>query len=538
MKNKLTLLAVCSCIALGLSAQRYVNAVTGASAGQINEVIETEWNSGINNPTVLMDKTSGFALMNFNESNGALLAGFGIDLNGGALNRYHPVAMAQVGNMQMVVGQDRDNIYYTLVYSNTGVVLYSFGFAKTNITGINLYQDAIPVDIVYDGGLFCYLLTESTVTSAFSTSVRSFGFLKINVMNGSVNTFAIDASAKTGINKYPNDIEYVDNTHIYVSGVTEFQGTKRFFVDNILTPNNIYQFAYSTSSLTPAHCYVKASGTTLWLSCDMNNSLNSTSPLVLMRVTDTGSGFTVNNASTYNYSMLKIVSVDFRSNYLLIGSTNATNSQPQQFLFNTSTASLTSLSSYSTTGSNVKPYGIYCSASQRIFTALCDNSVNVLYNLRTDVNSTATNCHSSITSLPKSITVPVTTITPAWKLNDPVLMNMTYATVSYLLTQTAQCQTFAQNETESNNQTLSRIGSSSLIAPNPSNDYIQINAAEQKEITQIEIYSFNGQLIERIRPENGTAVTFSTSHLNNGIYLFIIHNNDGTVENRNVAVQH
>lgn len=535
MKNKLALIAACSCISVGLYAQRYVNAVTGASAGQVNEVVKTQWNTTNNNPTVLMGKASGFALMNFNEATGALVSGNGITLDGGTLNKYAPIAMAQVGVNQFVVGQDANNIYYTLANTNSGNVVYSRALPKTYSGPFFWWQDAAAVDVVYDGSQYCYLLTESSL-DATGTS-RSFGYIKINVLTGTIVVYAIEGAASPGVHKYPNDIEFVDNTHIFVSGVRDNQGTKKFFVKNIAASTPITEFAYSTSTLTPAHCYVKASGTTLWLSCDMNNSLVSTSPLVLIKITDNGSGYTFNSGSTFSYSMLNIVSVDFRSNYLLIGSTNSTNSQAQQFLFNTSTATMTSLSSYSTTGLNVKPHGIYSSASQRVFTALCDNSVNILYNLRTDVNSTATHCHSPISVLPKSILVPVTTLLAGWKAGDGILMQMTYSTVGYTLTIGSQCLPFSPNANTGGNNTITR-STSAIVAPNPSNDQLQISAAEEKEIAQVEIYTMTGQLIQSVSPENGALVQLSTASLNNGIYLFIIRNTDGTIENKNVAVQH
>jgi len=79
------------------------------------------------------------------------------------------------------------------------------------------------------------------------------------------------------------------------------------------------------------------------------------------------------------------------------------------------------------------------------------------------------------------------------------------------------------------------IAATCKIFPNPASTQVRIEA--EKDIRMVKVYDLLGNMMETIAV-NGNALNVSLSRFTNGVYLFSIVKNDGTVSNHRVVVTH
>ena len=82
---------------------------------------------------------------------------------------------------------------------------------------------------------------------------------------------------------------------------------------------------------------------------------------------------------------------------------------------------------------------------------------------------------------------------------------------------------------------VSEISSTAKVYPNPANDQVRIESA--KGIESVMVYNMMGVLVETI-PANSLMLNVNLSQYSEGTYFFNIRQNDGTVSNQRVVVNH
>ena len=82
---------------------------------------------------------------------------------------------------------------------------------------------------------------------------------------------------------------------------------------------------------------------------------------------------------------------------------------------------------------------------------------------------------------------------------------------------------------------VTELSSKAKVYPNPANNQVRIESA--KGIESVVVYNAMGVLVETI-PADGMIVNVNLSQYSNGVYFFNIRQNDGTISNQRVVVNH
>lgn len=94
-----------------------------------------------------------------------------------------------------------------------------------------------------------------------------------------------------------------------------------------------------------------------------------------------------------------------------------------------------------------------------------------------------------------------------------------------------------------NKQLMTSVGTEDYLAntigvfPNPANNMVQITS-EETAIIKVDIFTIAGQKIETISGNKNNQLTVATSDFENGMYLVLIHTNDGSVLTKKIQVTH
>lgn len=525
MKRKVLFIAAAIGLTVSLHAQDYINSLTGTP---LNSVVQADWNLNNANPTALCARTSGFAILTFNETTGGVVNANGLNID----PQYVPDATAQAGANEMVIGHTNGTIYYSYVVTNTSANTYTFSFPRT----IGSLSNILPIDIVYDGSTYFYALFSATNTANNTTVFAYIGITAATGATSTLNYFQVSSDSF-----FPHDLEF-HNTYLYMSGLhVTAAGGKSFFLARA-TPaagnpvtSRWTDFPYSTHGQQPAHFYVKAVlANTVYLLGDMSGGVSS--PLIFIKMTDLGATYSIVSAVPYSYNMLQIVSIACRANYIVVGSADATTLQPINFLYFITTSTVTSISSYTASGGNHYPQSIYSPVSARVFSVLRDNPGTILYDLRTFVNNCSTMyCPTPVNYLSGNISITPVDINATGFSVAVTTVGLSPSSVGLLYNPPAQqCLPLAPQT--GGPLFRSTPPAHAVLSPNPSSDQLQVTTENGSGMQSVTLYDLSGRMVADVQAAGSSGIEFSVMDLTPGIYLAVIRHSDGSVQQEKILV--
>lgn len=308
-------------------AQNFIrNSVNPASSYNINSVVDVQRNTSYNQPEMLVGAGgSGFGLIQFNETNGSIVANVGA-VPATSLNSMTPVKSVSLGSANdLVVGIDPTGGTRKLiiVHINTGSGIINYSLKCTPF-----FNNLRVIDVVYDGSTYAYILLGGVNGIGESVSL-----LKFNV---STQTFVGSAQPLYGLANLcmqPDDLEYVNASNIYVSGV-------RYDEANPTTSREfcVMRFSWTSTTATvgaptiftlprtvvtnvPNRLFIRANGSSLYLAGDSYVTTAGSGPITVAKLTDSGgSSMTINWNFHYSTSKLILSGMDYKAGgaYMLL----------------------------------------------------------------------------------------------------------------------------------------------------------------------------------------------------------------------------
>jgi hypothetical protein len=513
------------------TGQEYINSQTFSSASQGGT--QMDFNSSASSPEMLASMSGGFRVNRFVESTGAVSLNYNYPVTTG----YTPVASAFNGSNKVIVGYTGTDIYLHYV-NNVGGQIYAVSFPRWN--------SAKPVDIVYNGAGYFYLVCESFMT-AHPVTVLIY---KIDAATGACITGGRTAGGNNGEYYIPQDIEVKSASEIFITGIfIDVSGTKKYFVAKVVDVpgkvgvNEMEFFNYgNATTVIPSHCYLKINGSNFYFAADATTPTLGATKLVFLHGTYSVAGsphMSISVTNIYqNFDCNGITSVSYYNGYLAVGFSTYTTatSLGANFLYNVTTYAA-QIRNYAVSGNRnlltvISPVtGRLCSASAKGTT---------WHNLRTmayDPTATVA-CNSAFTYLATGWPTTVALIP-----NTFFNYGITYTTtpVSSFPNQTPWVRTTLCNAlpiAQENDNTPPRMsenttdGSSLQLFPNPAQEQFTIRLnANTDAATRFEIYNTNGSLVQAgvLSSDNQT---ISVTDWAPGIYLVRLSNESGIYTQR------
>lgn len=512
------------------TGQQYINSQTFSGASQGGT--RMDFNTSAASPEMLASMSNGFRVNRFVESTGAVSLNYNYPVTTG----YVPVSSAFNGANKVIVGYTATDIYLHYV-NNVGGQIYAVSFPRSN--------SAKPVDIVYNGAGYFYLVCE-TVMANHPITILVY---KIDAATGACITGG-RTGGNTGEQYIPQDIEVKSATEIFISGIyIDVNGTRKYFVAKILDVpgkvgvNDMEFFNYgNTTTVIPSRCYLKIDGSNFYFAADATTPTLGATKLVFLHGTYSNAGNPHMNISVtniyQNFDCNGITSVSYYNGYMAVGFSTYTTatSMGANFLYNVSTFAA-QIRNYAVSGNRnlltvISPVtGRLCSASAKGTT---------WHNLRTMAyNPTATvACNSAFTYLGTGWPTVVTKISGTYFTYG---LSYTTTAVSNFPTQTPWVRTSLCTalpiEQENGNtppRTLENTtdGLSLQLFPNPAQEQFTIRFnANAETVSRFEIFNTNGSLIQGGLLSNDNQ-TISVTDWAPGIYLVRVSNESGIYTQR------
>lgn len=507
--KSLCLLFAC-CIFTALSAQDYIKQLN--DPWKDDALVDLQYNSTNLRPEGLFMLGTGFNVLGFNENSGAVWTSKFIVAPGKTLK---PMCIAQAGSQCFVFCQDASNVYFTSLNSVTGVIAYTRSFPRTDG---NNYSQLSPVDADYDGSSTLHVLLSAKYIG--NPAIANLVHLKIAVVGGIILGGKTFGNALWDL--IPNDIEYVDATHVYASGSWRVHNPTtnpyRHMVMNLSPAYPLTIFDVTIPNTTPRSCYVKYISPNVYLVADSYNGAPAPGPLAVLRLTDNNNGtMTLNAQYLYGTPGPTFFIHDVQEEYGVLvasGEKPAATSAPRNFLFNTLVN--TGMMSEYTLGGNVNIRTVYSGISLRLFSVAKEANTSLpMFDLRTNVNSTTTTL-CPFGTLPLSIPLDPVTVArvdiPGKSLHEsvPVVVN---TVDSYKQYDSIPCNTpIVVHRAESS------AAEAIACFPNPTEGMLHLQHTEG--ITHLRLYNASGQLLLHRALELGTTSTkIDLSPMPSGLYI-------------------
>lgn len=513
------------------TGQQYINSQTFTNASQGGT--RMDFNASASSPEMLASMSGGFRVNRFVESTGAVSLNYNYPVTTG----YTPVASAFNGANKVIVGYTSTDIYLHYV-NNTGGQIYAVSFPRWN--------SAKPVDIVYNGAGYFYLVCESVMTAHPITIL----VYKIDAATGACITGGRTIGGTTGEQYIPQDIEVKSSTEIFITGIyVDVNGTRKYFVAKVLDVpgkvgvNDLEYFNYgNATTVIPSRCFLKIDAGNFYFAADATTPTLGATKLVFLHGTYSSSSNPHMNISVtniyQNFDCSGITSVSYYNGYVAVGFSTYTTatSMGGNFLYNVNTYAA-QIRNYAISGNRnlltvISPVtGRLCSASAKGST---------WYNLRTMAyNPTATvSCNSAFTHLPTAWPTVV------YKLTGMAFnygLSYTTTPVTSFPTQTpwvaaSLCNALPIEQENGSTPLLTADNAKDELSlqlfPNPAQEQFTIRFnANAEAATRFEIFNTNGSLIQA-GVLNSDNQTISVTDWAPGIYLVRVSNESGIYTQR------
>lgn len=504
----------------GLQAQTYVDVVNDLYHD--DALVDLQYNSTHLKPEGVFKLGDGFNVLSFDESNGSVLTSKFVIASGKVIT---PKCIAQAGTQCLVFSEDANNVYYTSLNTATGVIAYTKSFARTD--GF-FYTQLSPVDADYDGSTYIYLLMRGKDFG--STTTWNTSYVKINVSSGALLSGAVYGGSSYDL--VPNDIEYVDATHLYVSGSWRLHSPTtnpmKYMLFNIFGyPGGFKIFDLPLTNNRPRSLYVNyRNGYVYLLGDSYHPSFQAAGPVVVLRMTDNNNGtMTINNQYFYGSPGATFFIHDVQEEYgVLIASgerpefISGVASAPRNFLFN-SLINTAMMSEY-TLGGNVNIRTVYSGISLRMFSVAKEDNMTLSMNdLRTDVNATTLGCYTPLSLSNPSESVSVTPYSFGSKSFSPTVSPVSTVDSYKTYTWYNSCNTRLAGPVSEEAATPGV-----KYYPNPSEGMVHLENIEA--VSHIRLYDTEGRLLIDMAPEPGTPSTdIDLTSLTPGLYLLQMEQN-------------
>lgn len=495
-------------IATYIHAQTYIDVISDTYKD--DALVDMQYNITHLKPEGLFKLGSGFNVLTFDETNGSVLSSKFVIATGKTLT---PVCVAQAGTQCFVFCEDANNVYYTSLNTATGVIAYTKSIPRFEL---NAYSELSAVDADYDGSSILHVALRC---KGYSGVTWNAAYMKITVSTGAITGNVWGGETYDLV---PNDIDYVDASHIYISGTgrthTPTTNPMNFMLLNVTSVSVQRLFEIPLTNNRGRSMYVKPRNGYLYVMADSYHpSYIAAGPLVVARLTDNNNGtMTINNQYIYGGSTFFIHDVQEEYGVLIASGElpvfiSGASSAPRNFLFN-SLVNTAMMSQY-VMNNNVNIRTVYSGISLRMFSVAKDN--NMLYSmsdLRTDVNATTLVCDSTLQLNNPNESISITPKALAGKSVDPTETNVTTVDSYKTYTWVNTCNT-----------RYGQPGSDPLhdpfFYPNPANDVLYVSHLEG--VSHIRIYDAEGRmLINRVVEQGTSVVDIDLSSFAPGLYLF------------------
>jgi hypothetical protein len=544
MKKSKLLLLGCLILSASLDAQTYVTKHTANAA--INP-LDLEYSSFWNTPVELHKYGgNGFSITHYNENvSGNIVASRSFGQSNPMLI-LNPLLNVPTGGNYLVISMNSSTIPARIVLShvNFGLnsIIFSTQFSSTqsipgqNVTGLT------PIDAVYDGSQYVYMLMSGT--SSNPSGRKLFLIAKIDLNNpaqpigpGQLQSWGtLGSGSSVPLHFYPNDIEYVNSTHILVTGTCVDVNTSAvhffaYIVQSVISTYNPFYITQSNSNYVPQRMFVESDGTNAYFIGENKLSNGTYGPTLFASYDIASSNFGINNFTNYIdvIDWTNMTSSDYYNNQIVVGgklSTSPTN-RCANMLFNTNTGALTDLEYYAMSSNPAR--SIFSTSTGQIFSSTKVSSTDWDV-FRMGINNLTAPCRS----YNMGASFPLGTVNVI--LNDRIGLAFSPTFTSYTLTPLSPAFTSINHCSVPDPEGRNGFSSSNVNAdsfalyPNPALDNfnfdVYADAAGMRELT---LHDLSGRLVLNrsvsVAPGKNT-LAFSTAGLQPGIYLLRFEGRD------------
>lgn len=492
-------------------------------------LVDLQYNTTHLRPEGLFKLGTGFNVLGFNETTGAVLTSKFVIISGKTVT---PKCMAKAGAKCFVLSEDATHFFYTCLNTTTGSIDYSIALLRTDT---NDYTQLSPVDAAFDGGSTLHIVLSAK--NYQNTAVWNLVYLSIDVPTGAILNARIFGDPTWDI--YPNDVEYVDATHIYAAGWRKSHAPIGYLYKHMIL-ELVGPYAANVCDIVitgtrPKSAHVKSFGTTgnLCLIADgYLPSLTAAGPLAVLGLTDVAGTINLNGAFPQRlygspgatFWIHDVDKIDQPGNRKIIvgGSLPvflSVPSSPRNFIYDlvTNTATMNDYGSF--LGGNANIRTVYSTFAKQIFSAAKeDNTSLVLHDLRTKLQPSTTDCR-----LPLSLTLLNNTINT---YNNVVLSQaLTYFTPqtfqwvdSYKTYDTLLTCWESRPKTAEVENPLSAVAPELTVSPNPTQGLVHLGNTES--ISQVRLYDPSGRLLFlRELPKGTASLEIDLTTMPAGLYL-------------------
>lgn len=532
MRKLLISAALFSCAGFALRAQTFINSYTGSPVITDMKIADVNHNPTTGDAEAVAQRNFGYSLLNFDQYTGSVTSNYTVSTS----SQWTPVATERTSIGNFVIATRTDGILWS---SSAGGVTPTVHYTKLFANFFGNVTQLVPVDIAYDGSTYVYVLCKGTIAGNNSVTFVTF---KVNATTGTPSQFSW-LNTPANEQYVPNDIEYLNNDNVYVSGIhIDAFNVYKMYVGKLWNGPNPYiytgsEFTYSVATATPAECYIKATsnagGPVVYLVARMAQK----NPAVMIsEMNNTGAIYTVVNARQMNLGMTDITSVDYYNERIVVGGYLRFTSEPCNLLYNCVTDAPVSAHSYSlaNTGSNSYAKSVYLPQQDRVFSLLCDAPGKTLHATRSHPNTTSGQaCNNAVTwtELLPTITRNSDDMTVQGQAITPVNLSASTTFGSFYKTTLCSVMRLAGPATEDE----AAVPSPTQVYPNPANDAVTIPNLDGI-LSTVMLFDLNGKLIRQEQVNEAGNYTLNVSDVDAGVYMLTLSYSNGSSDNQKLII--
>lgn len=529
-----------------LNAQPYV---TKHTANATIDPLWLDYSSSWATPVELVKYTNNdFSIVHYNEAasgNIVIARSFG---QSNPLFALHPMINVPTGSNYLVVSRNNSTVPGQIVLTHVNFalnsVIFSTQFSTTQTVPGQTVTGLTPVDAVYDGSQYVFLLMSGTGSNP--SGRKMFLVAKIDLTNpvtpigpGQIQSWGpLVSGVAIPLHFYPNDIEYVDNTTMLVTGtcVDVNTGAVQFFVYRIYATLGTYLpyfITQSNATYVPQRLFVKSDGANAYFIGENKLTSGAYGPTLFSSYVIAPPAFGANNYTFY-YDVVdwtNMTSSYYNNNEIVVGGKlSGTPNRSANLLFNTTTGALADLEYY--TMSTNPARSIISPASGRVFSSV-KLSTTEWDVFRTGVSNLSTPCKSAnMTASQPTGTINMVHNNITGHAFSPSFSGYALVPVSPVYTWVNHCGTPGPEEGRAADFNVP-TGTFALY-PNPSQgSFSMVVYSEQEGARKLELYDLSGRQVYAhtitVSPGENT-INLAPEGLKPGIYLLRLEGTDKTIK--------